>query len=205
MNRNVIGGILVLTLAALGAGRANAQETGTPIFRAPYRAFEQQEFGASLSAPGGNVAYALEGFYGYGYKQFDINVRGGWAKISNSGPTHGLIGADVRTRFISYSEKFPFDGAFTLGFGGNIGSGPDQYFLPIGLSLGRRFNLEGSQTSFVPFVHPVLVPTWIGGNSEVDIALGFGVDIRFARNLALRVSGGFGDIDGVGVSMAYVR
>ncbi|HEU4588589.1 MAG TPA: hypothetical protein VFS11_08075 [Gemmatimonadales bacterium] len=206
MMRSVVGGMLAVTLAALGATTAGAQETGTPVFEAPYRPFEQHEFGANLSAPGGNLSYALEGFYRFGYEAFDIGVRGGWAKIQDSGPTRALLGADARTRVISYSEKFPFDGAVTLGFGFNIGSGlPDQYYLPIGLSLGRRFNLEGSQTTFVPFVHPVLIPTWVSGDSRVDASLGFGVDIRFGRNWAARLSGGLGDVDGVSVGLAYER
>ena len=39
MRRNVCGGILVLALFMGVAGSASAQETGTPIFKAPYRAF----------------------------------------------------------------------------------------------------------------------------------------------------------------------
>jgi opacity protein-like surface antigen len=206
MKRSVVGGILIVTLAAFGAAEASAQETGTPIFKAPYRAFEQHEFGASLSDPGSGVRYALEGFYRYGYKQFDVSVRGGWAKLSGpGGGTRYLLGGDLRTRVLDASEKIPVDGALTLGFGGNVGTGTDAYYLPVGISLGRRFNLEGSQTTFVPYAHPVIIPTFGGGDSRVDFALGLGVDIRFARNWAVRVSGGIGDIDGVGVSLAYVR
>ncbi|HET7599076.1 MAG TPA: hypothetical protein VFK09_02225 [Gemmatimonadales bacterium] len=205
MRRNLAGGVLVVALTVLGAGAAAAQETGTPVFKAPYRPFDQYEFGAWLSAPGGNTSYALEGFYSYGYRQFDIGLRGGWSKIQDDGPTRGLLGVDVRTRVISYSERFPLDGAFTLGFGGQVGDGPDAWFLPIGLSLGRHFNLEGSRTTFVPYVHPVIIPAWIGGDSELDASFGFGVDIRFAGNVSVRASGGLGDIDGVAVGVAFVH
>ena len=37
---------------ALAAGPLAAQETGTPVFLAPYRAFEKMEFGAMFSDPG---------------------------------------------------------------------------------------------------------------------------------------------------------
>ena len=75
----------------------------------------------------------------------------------------------------------------------------------MGISLGRRFELEGSKTSFIPYVHPVLVPTFGGGDSDVDFALGLGVDIRFSEQWAVRASGGLGDIEGVGISVAYIR
>ena len=45
MRRNVCGGILVLALLAGLAGTSSAQETGTPVFKAPYRAFTSHEFG----------------------------------------------------------------------------------------------------------------------------------------------------------------
>ena len=52
MRRSVCGGIVVLALLALPAASVLAQETSTPIFKAPYRAFDNHEFGASLSDGG---------------------------------------------------------------------------------------------------------------------------------------------------------
>jgi hypothetical protein len=205
MRRNVSGGVLVLALLAGVAGRSAAQETGTPIFKAPYRAFTNHEFGVSLSDPGEGVSLALEGFYRYGRAANDFSIRGGFADLSGSGGTRLLLGGDFRTQVVSYSESFPLDGSLTLGLGANVGDGPDTYYIPIGVSLGRRFDLEGSNTTFVPYAHPVIVPTFGGGNSDVDFALGLGVDIRFSEQWAIRASGGLGDIDGVGVSVAYRR
>jgi len=51
---------LAATALAFGAPAA-AQETGTPVFSAPYRAFSTHELGLSLSAPGG-ADLGLEGF-----------------------------------------------------------------------------------------------------------------------------------------------
>jgi hypothetical protein len=116
-----------------------------------------------------------------------------------------LLGGDFRSQVVSYSESFPLDGSLTLGLGANVGDGRDTYYVPVGVSLGRRFDLEGSSTTFVPYFHPVIVPTFGGGNSDVNFALGLGVDIRFSDSWALRASGGLGDIEGVGVSVAYIR
>ena len=43
------------------------------------------------------------------------------------------------------------------------------------------------------------------GNDEVNFALGLGVDVRFSQSWAVRASGGLGDIEGVGISLTYIR
>jgi hypothetical protein len=196
---------LVAAMVSLWSGNLAAQATGTPIFKAPYRAFDTHEFGASLSDPGTAVDFALEGFYSYGRGTNDFGLRGGFADGAGDLDTRILLGGDFRTRVLSYSESFPLDGALTVGFGTQIGDGPDLFFLPVGVSLGRRFELEGSNTTFTPYAHPVIVPTFGGGDDDVNFALGLGVDVRFSDTWAVRASGGLGDIDGVGVSLTYIR
>jgi len=205
MRRNVCGGFLAIALLAGAASTASAQETGTPIFKAPYRAFTSHEVGASFSDPGEGVSFALEGFYRYGKDANDFSLRGGFADLNGPGGSRFLLGGDFRTQVVSYSESFPLDGSLTVGAGMNLGDGPDAYYIPVGVSLGRRFEMEGSNTTFIPYVHPVIVPVFGGGDSEVDFALGLGVDIRFSEQWAVRASGGIGDIEGVGISVAYLR
>jgi hypothetical protein len=204
MRRSLCGGIVVLALLALPTVSAVAQETGTPNFKAPYRAFENHEFGASFSDYEA-VSGALEGFYRYGRGQNDFGVRAGFADPSGEGDTRFLVGGEFRTQVLRYSEDFPLDGALTIGLGGNIGDGDDLFFIPLGISLGRQFDVEGSNTTFVPYVHPVLVPTFGGASDEVEFALGLGVDVRLSPRWAIRASGGLGDIEGIGLSAAYIR
>ena len=204
MNRRIIGALVGVVLGATVAGRAAAQETGTPVFRAPYRAFTTHEFGATLSFPSGAPDFAIEGFYSYGHGAYDLGIRGGFENIPG-GDTRVLLGGDFRTRILNASDRFPLDGALTLGLGLNAGSGPDVVYIPVGLSLGRRFLLEGSKTSFVPYVEPVVVPALSSGNSNLDFALGFGVDIRFSNTIDFRVSAGVGDIEGISLGLAFVR
>jgi hypothetical protein len=56
-------------------------------------------------------------------------------------------------------------------------------------------------------VHPNIVPVFGGGDGtdDVQFTLGLGVDIKFSESWAVRASGGLGDIEGVGVSVAYLR
>ena len=204
MRRSMRAVVLAAIVLAGGASVSEAQETGTPIFKAPYRAFDNHEFGASLSDAEG-IDFALEGFYRYGQGPNDFSVRAGFADVEGGGDAAFLIGGDFRTRLVSYSESFPLDGSLTLGLGGIFGEGDDRFLIPVGVTLGRRFDLEGSNTTFVPYAHPVLVPSFGGDDSDVDFALGLGVDIRFSESLAIRASGGLGDIEGVGISLAYIR
>jgi hypothetical protein len=204
MRRRLCGGIVVLALLALPVVPALAQETGTPIFKAPYRSFDQHEFGASLSDPGEGAGIALEGFYRFGKDRNDFSVRAGFAD-SDADDNAFLIGGDFRTQVVNYSESFPLDGALTIGFGGIFGTEQDDVFLlPVGISLGRRFDVEGSSTTFVPYVHPNLVPVF-GGGDDLQFTLGLGVDVKFSEQWAIRASGGLGDIEGVGISVAYLR
>lgn len=205
MGRRLCGGLLVAAFVALSASELAAQQTGTPIFKAPYRAFVNHEFGASVSDPGDQADFAVEGFYRYGRGNNDFSLRGGFADGAGGLDGRFLLGGDFRTNVLTYSESIPVDGALTLGLGTSLGDGPDIFFLPVGISIGRRFELEGSKTTFVPYAHPVIVPVFGGGDDDVKFALGLGVDVRFSDSWAVRASGGLGDIEGVGISLAYLR
>ncbi|HTC24475.1 MAG TPA: hypothetical protein VK688_08940, partial [Gemmatimonadales bacterium] len=67
MKRSSIWIFVVVVLAAIPVTRAAAQETGTPVFKAPYRAFSSHEFGGAISFPSGAPDFAIEGFYSYGH------------------------------------------------------------------------------------------------------------------------------------------
>ena len=204
MRRNLCCGIAALALLAVPTVSAFAQETGTPIFKAPYRSFERHEFGASFSDPGEGAGIALEGFYRFGKNANDFSVRAGFAD-SDADDNTFLIGGDFRTQVVRYSESFPLDGALTLGFGGIFGTDQEDVFLlPVGISLGRRFDIEGSTTTFVPYFHPNLVPVF-GGGDDLQFTLGLGVDVNLGEQWAIRASGGLGDIEGIGISAAYQR
>ncbi|HEY7503961.1 MAG TPA: hypothetical protein VH700_07660 [Gemmatimonadales bacterium] len=204
MRRSLCGGIVALALLVLPVVDSAAQETATPVFKAPYRSFEEHEFGASLSDPGEGAGIALEGFYRFGKNKNDFSVRAGVAD-SDADDNAFLIGGDFRTQVVNYSESFPLDGALTLGFGGVFGTSQDDIFLlPVGISLGRRFDVEGSSTTFVPYVHPNLVPVF-GGGDDLQFTLGLGVDVNLGEQWAIRASGGLGDIEGIGLSAAYLR
>jgi hypothetical protein len=199
--RRTHGWPLVTTLLGfLAAAPAAAQETGTPVYSAPYRAFASHELGVSLSAPPG-ADLGIEGFYGFASGRHDWGLRIGYL---DRGERDGAVafGARFRTRVLTHSSDFPLDGALTVGVGAAV-DGRTRVRVPIGFSLGRR--LDSGGISFVPYLHPVLIPTFGDGDSEFGVALGLGLDMRLGRSFDLRVSGGFGDMEGFAVSAAWVR
>lgn len=198
MHRSLLAALAGLTLALPVA----AQETGTPVFQAPYRAFTRSEFGLSFSDPGSGVA--LEGFYRMGSGSNDFGLRAGFWDAEGSDNTSFLIGGDFRTRVVTHTQDFPLDGALTVGFGAALSDASSVGFIPVGISLGRRIELEDSETSFVPYMHPILVPTF-GDDSDLLFALGLGVDIKFTPRFDLRVSGAIGDYEGIAISAAWLR
>ena len=186
---------------ALGAP-ADAQETGTPVFSAPYRAFSTHELGLSLSAPEG-ADLGLEGFYSFASGRNDFGLRVGLLDADDASDL--VLGGRLRTRLLTHSQDFPLDGALTVGVGAVFFDGGTVLRIPIGLSLGRRIDSKSSGLSFVPYLQPVLVPRFSEGESELDLALGLGLDLRLTRRFALRVAGSVGDLEGFSVTFAWVR
>jgi|SoiMethySBSTD1v2_1073268.scaffolds.fasta_scaffold267187_4 hypothetical protein len=194
--------VLLGVLATAGIANAAAQTVGTPVFMAPYRAFTKSEISGTFSDPG--AGWALEGAYRYGQDRFDVGFRAGILNISNEGDDQiqFLAGVDVRFRVIEHTEDFPLDGALTAGVGGSFGDF-SQGFIPVGLSLGRRVELDDG-FSFVPYLQPVIGFTF-GDDSDAIFAVGLGVDFKLSKTFDLRITGGLGDIDGIGIGFAWIR
>ena len=137
-----------------------AQETGTPIFKAPYRAFTitSSAFRSPIRARA--WALALEGFYRYGSGPYDFSLRGGFADCNGARAPRFLIGGDFRTQVVHYSESFPLDGALTLGLGGQRRQRRRRRVLHPGRHLARpRASIwRTPRPSSCPTLHPVIVP-----------------------------------------------
>lgn len=193
---------LVLLAVLLAPASAAAQSTGTPVFAAPYRAFTRSEVGLSLSDLNGGTGF--EGFYKSGRQKWDLGFRGGFIDV-NGGNSIILLGVDGRTRVLSHDQSFPLDGSLTLGAGAMLQDNFNVFNVPVGFSMGRRVDLEGSSVSFVPYFQPVANLIFGDADSELQFSIGLGADIRVDRNLDLRVSGAVGDMDGVSISLAWLR
>ncbi len=189
-------------LLLMSGSTAVAQETGMPVYWAPYRAFDQHEIGGTVSFPDGGTGF--EGFYGFGAGKLDLGIRGGFWNPGEGVDTRILVGVHGRQRVITQSEDFPIDGAVVLGVGAQLVSEASVLLIPGGLSLGHRFDIENSDVSIVPFVQPTVFLKF-NGDDEVLFAFGFGADFRLSKALDARVSVGLGDLDGISLGAVWVH
>ena len=199
--------VLFIAVTLVGTTRAVAQATALPAFLAPYRAFERSEFGAILSFADG-ISFALEGQYRISAgSSLDIGFRGGYVDPESEAISGFFVfGAEGRQRIIGHTEDFPLDGALVLGAGAVLQDQNEFLNIPIGLSLGRRIDPEGSDVSIVPYVQPTLFI--LAGNDigdHVQFALGLGVDFRLSRRFDARLSGGIGDLEGISIGAAWIH
>jgi hypothetical protein len=201
MHRRLTSQVLAALLA--GATTIAAQATGTPTFNAPYRAFTRSEIGLLLSFPNGGGT-AFEGAYRFASGKFDLGFKGGLFSPGGTAKTVLLAGVEARERVLTHTIDFPLDGALVLGVGGNFVSGNSTLIVPVGLSLGRRIDPQGSQVSIVPYVQPTMFLTADGG-SNVNFTLGLGADFRLSRVFDARVSAGLGDLKGVSIGAVWVH
>src|SRR6266516_4288405 len=92
-----------------------------------------------------------------------------------------------------------FEGAYRYASGGST------LYIPVGLSLGRRVDPQGTEVSIVPYAQPTLAFIMGSGRpSDLLFALGVGADFRLSRAFDARVSGGLGDHPFEGVSIGAV-
>jgi hypothetical protein len=190
-------------LTGFAAQGALAQVTGNPTYLPPMGMFDKREFGVHVSFPGGSDA-AVEGLFGLTTGDLDVLFQGGFSFGSGtSNSTLVLVGTEFRYKFINHTDDFPADGALVAGIGARLGDF-NQAVIPVGLSLGRRLNVEDSDVSIVPFLQPTLVIV-AGDTDDVGFAMGLGADFRLTRSFDLRVSAGLGEIDGVTFSAIWLR
>ena len=197
--------ILVGLVAALVGPDLAAQTLGTPIFKSPYRSFKSSELGGYISDPGEGISIAIQGEYRMARPSFDWGLVVGYSDPNGSGDGIFGVGVDARAQLARHTKDFPLDASGTLGFGALFRSGDSGFLIPFGVTLGRQVQLENSKVSFTPYVNPVIAPTFGDLLDDVQFGLGLGVDIALSPSFDVRVSGSLGDIEGVGVGVAWHR
>jgi hypothetical protein len=201
MNRPLVTG---LTLAfRLGVVSVATAQVGTPTYLAPVRAFRGVELGALLSFPeaGGT---GIEGVFRSSTGATDVGFRGGRFQPEGLVPSSILAGFDIRTPLVPHSGTFPLDASLIFGAGGSFRQHASRFTIPLGLSIGRRFDIRTS-ASIIPYAQPTTLIR--GGNglpSQVLYGLGLGTDVRVSA-LDLRFGISLGDLKGVSFGAALVH
>lgn len=199
----------VAVALALPAADATAQ-TIYPSFQ-PARTVGREYVGAIADADAGTMFLFQwhEGITASSGFRFD----GGLQDIEG-GDVQVLLGATYLRQVNRAGNDVPLDLLFTVGGNASVG---DLILLeiPVGISVGRRFALEGP-FALTPFVHPRAALKYCNecdaGDSETDLGIGvdLGVDFEVSSRLSLRAALLLGseyvagvDNDAIGLSLAW--
>lgn len=200
--RHTIAALSAVFLAS-AASNAAAQSTGMPVSAPPVRSFDTYTLGATVSDPGSGVGF--EGWGGFALGPGDVTIRAGLWDPGSSVSSIFLVGADYRQQLVRHSESFPMDGSVTVGLGGNFVSGSSAFLIPVGFSLGRKFQVTDSEVQFQPYGQPLVHFVFGDGTDDVLFSIGLGLEVQINDQIALDVNGMLGDLDGISIGFAYLR
>lgn len=201
---------LAFACTVIAAAPVAAQGWNYPSFHHPH--IMSREFNFAL-ADGGDAGTALlfqwrEGF-GIGT---ELNLDVGFADPDVLG-SRFILGGGFARRLTSATTDMPLDVLLTGGLYAAFGDPSNIFRVPIGVSVGHRFPLEGAM-AVTPYVHPRVSIDFCsncfgGDDTELSINFDLGADLELSRQLSLRFAalfaGGdvFGGDDGFGVSLAW--
>ncbi len=192
------GAALLVALAALvappAARTAAAQSWFTPSFQPPQ--VSTRDFTLAVSANAGTAALfqwreGLDPSSHFGLEGGLVDSDGGGTKL--------LVGGSYAYQLARATAEQPLALLLTAGAGLAVGDGPDLFRIPVGVSVGHRFALDGGM-AITPYVHPRLSLDFVTGvdddvdNTDLTIDFDIGASFEITRQLALRgslvVSGG---------------
>ncbi|HEY5545485.1 MAG TPA: hypothetical protein VIK50_05475 [Gemmatimonadaceae bacterium] len=206
MNRLRLATVLALA-ALLPAARSDAQAWAYPAFQPPRVITREYNFGIADTDRGGtSLVFQWREQSGPATQfSFDLGIA------DTEGRNSDLIvfgGIALGHRLGSATDEVPID--FLLTGGVYLAIGDRTFFrLPVGLSLGHRFALDGSM-ALTPYVHPrvsIDVCNNCGG-SDIGLAFDLGASFELSRSVAIRAAAVFSgsdsfDGDGFGISLAW--
>jgi hypothetical protein len=207
-----IGGFRAVCIAStilLGALKTAEAQTSYPSFQQPR--VVSREFNFGIADGDGITPFVFQWREGTSVgSQLSFDV--GLADPEQEGADVFLILGGQYARTIARSRAdMPLDVLLTAGAFTQFGNDITFLSIPVGVSLGHRFPIEGTAMAITPYIHPRLALQYVsfdtpdGDNSdtEVDIAFDIGGNLEFTPQLALRLSATFGDNDVLGLSLAW--
>lgn len=199
---------IAVTVVLLGSARsAHAQAWFYPSFQTPETVEREYNFAAVAYSGADYVFQWREGLVPG--SQFSVDL--GLADPKGASNTRLLIGGSYARELTRATVDQPIDLLFTAGIGLAAGDGPGLLRIPVGVSAGHTFPLDGG-TSITPYVHPrVSLDTWTGDRAGrrnyLSLDFDLGASFAITPEMALRASVTFSGNDatsgtGVGISLA---
>ena len=203
---------IALTAAAvtlLATSMVEAQAYNYPAFQPPRTSPREFNFGlASGDDYGTSLVFQWREPVGM---RTQLSLDAGFGDPDGNADAFFFVGGTLGYQLTRATSDMPLDLLLTAGLNGAFGDF-NIYRVPIGVSLGHRFPLEG-QLAITPFVHPRLMIEFAdfdgGDDSEVGLGFDIGADFEFTPRMSMRlgvVLGGteyFDDQSAFGVSLAW--
>ena len=192
----------VLLFAALPA----AGQIGYPSFQTPRVA--NREFNFALADADGVTPIMFQWREGTSVRS-QISLDVGLADPeSDAADLFFLIGGQYAHQLARSTTDMPLDLLLTVGVFGIFGNDATGISVPVGLSVGHRFPLEGTRMAITPYAHPRLSLDYVDsdpGDSETDLEINFdlGGSLEISPQIAIRLSALLGDPDALGISLAW--
>lgn len=177
-----------LALVAAPAATAGAQAWFYPSFQVPRVADRDYNFGVVANNGTSALFQWREGIS----PTSQLSLDAGLADQDGDDNTKLFVGGQYARELTRASADQPLDMLFTAGAGFAIGDGPDLFRIPVGLSVGHRFELEGT-LAITPYVHPRASLDFFTGPGDADgsdLSLDFdiGASFELSRQIALRAA-----------------
>lgn len=189
LRRSRRGGALC---AALGAAallapvrRAAAQAWFYPSFQTP-RTVEREYNFAAVAAHGADLLFQWREGIAPGSQ---LSLDAGLADPNGPSNTKLFVGGQYALEVVRATGDQPLDLLATVGAGLAVGNGPSLFRIPVGVSVGHTFPLEGGM-SVTPYVHPrVSLDFWSRSDGGDHVSLDFDVGASFVLTSALSLRG----------------
>ena len=188
---------LLVAAAFVGpaAATAGAQAWNYPSFQQPRTIDREYNFAVSDGGAGTGTSFVFQWREGTTVgNQLSLDL--GLADPDFTGSKF-LVGGQFAHQLILTSAQVPFDLLFTAGVNGAFGDG-SLLRIPVGVSIGRRFPLEGG-LAITPYVHPRVAIDVCSScdrdRSSVGLDFDLGADFQFSPQFSLRFSALFSGSD----------
>lgn len=206
-----LAGVLAACLAGIGclAGTAAAQVYDVPTFRTPYG---ETGLGLHLVLQNDADDVGVLGTWRRSGSDIVLGVRAGL--LEADGDLGLMVGMEVGRQFVQANEEFPLDVAWASGVG--VGTVPDRDVtllrVPIGISIGRRVQLDDGGTFITPYAHPRLAvdilffdagPGEDDTRSELNADIDLGLDIELSPQVTFRFAVTVGENEAIGLGLAF--
>lgn len=206
-NRWRVRGVLLGLVCCVVSGSAAAQAWNYPSFHHPHIMAREFNFGVATGGSRAGTSLIFQWREGIAVGS-EFTLDAGIADPGTGISTRFLLGGGYSHRLMHAAAGQPLDMLLTAGVYGAFGDGPNLYRIPVGVTLGYRFDLEGD-FAITPYTHPRVSIDFFDDDSEIGINFDLGADFELSPQLSLRFSAIFGggafdrNSDGFGLSVAY--